>query len=145
MELNFNNWTYSDFAMAFNYFRDGNSEALNGLLTKATGTDFDSMPLTKAAKSTYDAIMGMNKFVEGLDFTTCRVDFDAANWDSKAYRRFQKAMNSRNIEEVEKLVREVAFMEDVDNASDAPLTARQGCTMVRAITQKYQDILSGKS
>jgi hypothetical protein len=143
--LNFDKWTYSDFANAFNHFRDGNSEAFNGLLTKATGKDFDDMPLEDAAKAAHEAIMSMNKFVEKLDFTECTVDFKAGNWSSKEYRNFQKAMNSRNIQEVENLIRQVAFMDDVEQDSDAPLSARQGCIMVRAITQKYQDILTGKS
>lgn len=142
MNLNFDNWTYRDFADAFNYFRDGNSEELNKLLTKATGVDYDEMDIEESGKAKFETIQAMNKFVEKLDFSDCRVDFKKAKWNDKKYRQFQNAMASRNVDEVENLVREVAELEGV---TDAPLTARQGVIMVRAITQKYQNILTGKN
>ena len=144
-EINFDKWSYADFVNAFNYFRDGNSEKLNALLTKATGIDYEDMDLEESAKAKHETILAMNKFVESLDISVCHVDFKAGKWNDKSYRNFQKAMNSRNINEVERLVKQVAFLDDVERDSITPLTARQGCTMVRAITQKYQDILTGKS
>lgn len=143
--MTFDNWTYADFVNAFAYFRAGKVEDLNRLLTKATGLDYEDMPIEDSAAAKRDMITAMSNFSQELDVSGVRVDFKADNWSDKRYRAFATALAEFRLADAESMIRKVAFMDGVDPNSDTPLTARQGCSMVRAINERYQAVLSGKS
>lgn len=143
--MDFSKWSYGDFADAFIFYSRGNSEDLNKLLTKLTGLDYESMDLDESTRAKHEVIQAMNTFVKELDVTDVDVDFKRGKWNDKKYRQFSAALDIRSIPEVERLIREVARLDGVDPESTTPLNARQGCLMVRAIKERYQNMLLGKS
>lgn len=143
--MNFDNWTYADFVNAYNFFRVGKVEDLNRLLTKATGLDYEDMDIEESAAAKREMIEAMGKYSKELNTDNVRVDFKADRWSDKKYRAFSLALAELRIADAEAMIRKVAFMEGVEPDSETPLTARQGASMVRAINEKYQAILSGKN
>ncbi len=150
IKMHVDNWTYHDFNLFLQAAQDGDMVAQYELVEKLLiGWDYEApfeeglMALgvaegAEVLRTVFETISGL---AEDLDTSDVVVDMSA--WSTRRFLDFNQAREQANHRKVEKMLHEVATLAKV--SPKKPLKFQDGAVMMKAVTDHYRKLISGKN
>lgn len=144
------NWTYEDFCRFLVAAQSGNMADQYKLAEKLLiGWSYDvpfeeglmALGMIESAEVLRTVFETLQSIADALDTSDVVVDFKP--WTTRRFLEFNEAREAHNHRRVERMVHEVTKLEGVN--PDEPLKFQDGAKMMKAITEQYKKLITGKN
>ena len=144
------NWSYGDFNAFLEAVNSGNMAVQYEMADKLLiGWDYETpvedgimaLSVADGAEVLRTIFETLQVVAEDLDIDDVVVDF--SKWNTKRFLEFSTAREAANHRKVERMLREVTQVKGT--ASDEELSFQDGAKMMKALTETYKRLITGKN
>ncbi|HEB28920.1 hypothetical protein LCGC14_2881710 [marine sediment metagenome] len=144
------NWSYNDFNTFLEAVTSGDITVQYEMADKLLiGWDYETpfeegimgLSVADGAEVLRTILETLQTVAEDLDIDDVTVDF--SKWNTKRFLEFQTVRGAANHRKVERMLREVTSVEGL--LADEELSFQDGAKMMKALTETYKRLITGKN
>lgn len=144
------NWSYADYNIFLDAILSGNLTAQYEMGDKLLvswdyETPFEEGIMGLGVEDGAEVLRTIHETLRAVaeDIDTDDVVVNFSRWNTKRFLEFQAASAANNYHKVERMLREVTSVENAD--PDEELSFQDGAKMMKALTDTYKRLITGKN